>query len=332
MLSLPYSPGEWEDDARPLRGPRRHSDRCIVARPATTWHEACRVLSTLAGGQWRPKDSGLVWSMGRQVLWVVAPHALESVEAARCVAMPWVDDPGWSIGSVSRGLLAALGEGQPAANSDHHLWQDASIGLRVCRPCIAQEGTIYDASAYYYSIMRRLPSLTCLPLADGKCSWFRQTRSEAVLRNAIMDAIGTHKLLRNAVWGSMVGSTTPGPYYHRGELRTGFAMKGKFRPSGEMLARAAYELTLMVAYEVDSVYTHTDCVTSIGGLYPSIWEANGYSFREHYSGYTHINNCCSVKCGPHESKLYDPIDYVQQTIELPSLPRHLYGRGWAFAA
>lgn len=330
-MILPREPGS-DDDGGPLLCVHHVAEDFATAVPVDGWESAAEGYSRLAGGQWHFNPAGLTWKNGPRTLWVRHPDSLADILAARAVCDDLGVTAGWSVGRCARSLLTWIGDPQPCPYSLDFMHDEAGTGFRCLRPGRYEDVTVWDARAYYFTLFSRLPSLRCSPGIDGSVSWHAMTRDEKARRSELQGRIAGVKPLRNAVWGAALGSSSWRYFYFRGTRKPFGPRRGPFHPAALCLARSAWELTRATAEEVASVYSHTDCVTSIDGAYPSLWDAAGFEVAVKLSGPAVLNHLQSWKIGPLPSKFYSEGDIWTDPIPIAPRPTLLYGRGWAYGS
>jgi hypothetical protein len=330
-LELPREPGE-DESAELLQRAHRVADDCLVASCEMGWEDAAREYSKRAGGQWHFNAVGLTWKMGTRTLWVRDHSSMADILASRLVCDDLGVEAGWSVGRCARSLLSWIGEPQPTWGSYDHIHDQAGTGFRCIRPGRYEDVTVWDARQYYYRLFTRLPSLRCSPGTDGSVTWFRMLRDELARRRDLESRIADVKPLRNALWGAALGSSQWRYFYHRGQRKPFGPRRGPFHLAALCLARGAWELTRDAAEEVESIYSHTDCVTSLGGLYPSVWDRAGIEVAVKLAGPADLRHLQSWRIGPQPSKLYDPCGLWEEPIAIAPAPPVRYGLGWAYEA
>ena len=142
----------------------------------------------------------------------------------------------------------------------------------------------WDVSAFYYSLIAKMPSPLVSILPD-RAVWQLVEPEQLDRWQRSITAIGDHKALRNALWGKMCGSRDkekrelsfsanfPGGLVAPPRL-------GNLRLSGLLIARIGHELTQRQALEGNAVWSHTDAVIMPYGVEPSVWRNAGLTVRQ----------------------------------------------------
>lgn len=299
--------------------------------------------------------SGLVWINGAGgphgviVRACNVPKVLESRRAAAAVLGGSEGLP-WSIGGNARALLRWTGVSQPYSPSCERLLQDHAAlhdgeyrpipyGYHVCSPGVYDHCTHHDVSAYYYSMLCRVPSLRVASVTSRRIAWGGMTDQERERWYAVKDAVGACKPLRNCIAGVAAGSVRnilerPSYGFCR---RKGVAGVKKFplpnrpgplRALGLLLVRSGVELTMQESAAGDCVYSNVDCVILRGDRAAKVWEGHGFSVTNEHRGPTEICQRGAWKCGVRETVPYmegrrDPLPVAPKL-----LPATIYSGMW----
>lgn len=299
-----------------------------TAFPTRSWADVARWYSLRLGGQWWPKETGVTWCLGRKVQWMVEPRQVQAIVGAREIVQSFGLDCGYSVGSAARVLLRHCGDPQYHYKNSLLLTRDTGDAYVECAPGLYPDATLYDCKSYYYTILRRLPTWRLSVTLAGKLQFHDNYPGEEDRRNAVLDAVGTHKLLRNALVGCMVGRQGGSPYYYRGKLLRHRGGPGLFRGAGLLVRRVAWELAQRASIETDSRLSNTDCVVTAPGQYPGVWDDYGLVVERRYEGDADI--CCPViyKVGPHETTWYQRGSRFRQASPRPAIPTLSYVDTW----
>lgn len=311
--------------------PHEVAEGLWACRALEGWPRLAQELSHTNPGQWHPKPKGLTWQVSRRAAWIVDPAMVRTILDAVCIVKGIGLTCGYSIGSAARALLKWIGPGQPDLSCADALFEDAEVGYHDCRPCTFPHGILWDVSSCYYRIWCRLPSLRCYVVPGEGVRWLGMERAELRRREQVADLVAAHKGLRNALYGCMLGAQAGRTYYHRGEARRAPRMPGLFRSGGLVIARAAWEVCRDGSEEVDSVYSNTDCVLSLDGAYPSIWESYGLDVTIKGEGPGEVCARGVYVCGEATTEWYGPGGLYREPVDRAPPPTTRYARGWLAA-
>lgn len=267
-----------------VRGVAPLHDDCVVASPTDGWGRVARRWSELVGGQVWCGDHGLTWAYGSKCRWVQEESMLPAIRASRFVCEALGTSGGWSIGSCARSLLKLIAPTQRFVGSGNLLMQNIPYGYHDCIPGHYDDAMLVDCCQCYYMLWSRLKSVYLDVERSGRLLWRKMLRSEEDAYQRVTSAVVACKPLRNALVGCSLGAIEPRQYYHAGVAKLLKGQRGPFRPAAQLIYRTAYELCLDASYEVDSIYSATDSVTSIDGRYPTSWERYGLATRIQASG------------------------------------------------
>lgn len=277
---------------------------------------------------WLPSNRGVTWRNGRQTVWIMAPEAVSGVLEARQVATQLGVDAGWSVGSVASHLLRWVGPPKSSYKDRLHLAKGVKYSHIHAIPGEYPNCQHYDVSAYYYTLLGTLPCIDPEILGNGRILWPLMYDGLADRWSQVYAAIKDNKWLRNALVGCMVGRTAGRPYYFRGERRQMRGDPGPFATAGQLVVRAAFEITQIAARETDAVWSHTDAVIARDGLYPRIWTDLGFRIRKEGSGETDICNAIIYRCGLDATAYYKAGSRFLEETPLPDLAPILYHTQW----
>lgn len=292
------------------------------------WNRFCKWGSSHLPGQWWPKETGCTWQVGRRCAWFnevsMIGRILDAVECARSFGL----EPGWSIGSAARCLLRWIGKSQRPLTSDLALLHDTGRSYQDCRPGVYDGATLYDAAGYYFGLWTRLPCLRVHVHSSGRLLWHHEPAQETRRRWDVADAVKERKLLRNAIVGCSTGKAAGTRFWHRGVCKTIRFGPGLFRASGLLVCRTGWELTHRASLETDSVYSNVDCVVSLDGLYPQVWDDYGVAHEAKARGHAVICNPICYKVGHRETKWYTRGSRLRETLVRPGLTPYQWCDQW----
>lgn len=296
--------------------------------------EYARTLSKHLGGTFYVGRGFLTWACGGKSIVVLEDAAFwRNISPARDIVQKIKgEEPNhWTIGSLARELLDWLGP----ANSQESCYARSMLEAEQCwryyrcEPCELQEATMYDLDSYFYNLLNKAP--TPNPLITKKRLFWLDPRDdqEAERFQAIKDGVRPHKLLRNAVVGSMVGGSTV-TCFCKGKLRRQPTPKGIRQELGITILRTAYELTQLEAEISNAVYSNVDSIIIEGNAEPKVWPLAGLPFKCAGEGYADVWGIGKYKIGEKETAYYKLGGGHRQQIHTPKVET-LY-HGWVFAA
>jgi hypothetical protein len=292
------------------------------------WARACQSMSLLGGGQWWPKETGLTWCMGRRHIWVVEPSQVPGILAARAIVTALGLECGYSIGSAARALLRFVGPAQYHYKSSLALTAETGDAYIECHPGQYLNSCLYDCKSYYYSLLRRLPTWRVTVRSSGGLRLHGTFSGEDDRRVVVLDRVCSHKLLRNALIGCMVGRQTGSPYYHKGDRKLHRGGPGLFRGAGLLIRRTAWELTRRASVQTDSKLSNTDCVLSQDGLYPEEWDRYGLVVEQRLEGDAEVCAPTIYRVGSHLTVWYGKGSRFMDAQPRPALPSREYVDEW----
>ena len=288
------------------------------------------------------ENAGMRWSMGNMVAGILLPVAvipgIREAQAIVSQVIPAYHRPldAWTNGSnarqlvryvlekaipneLSRGsarkLLIPLGAEDLLTPTD----LGEEVGERAyqyhdCKPGEYPSIIMYDAEAFYFNLICRLkclrldvypPNTRFNTLSKPVISWGGWQGSEYERWRDVLGHIGETKLLRNALWGVLLGSSNPRAIYtsaskkaHRKKLydirlggeywvdvpaspkgrvrrETVVYTGGMARGAGLLVGRGGAEVCSEASWEVSSVYSTLDSVSVIDGGVPKTWDKLG---------------------------------------------------------
>lgn len=318
------------------------------------WAGAARELAAILPGQLMPSVSktGVHWQLGRADAGnLVDPGLLPSLYSSQDIVQRLI--PGsavkWSHGGNARILLDYVGEpetdGKRSPAYADILLDGITYGYHECKPGSYQFASHYDVTAYYYTMLKMMPSIRLLVLPDGII--FRPMPDAEMDRwKQVLSCVAGSKSLRNTLAGVMAGSTAKKDdgelnlrvYYYRdkshppgpGEdwpvienYRLGAA--GPFRAAGLLCVRTGYEKTLQESRQNNTIYANIDSVIVTGSRVPH-WETFGFTTKCEYAGSAHIIGRGSWRVGKHETKIYTRDNTALEPTDRPvSDPAIQYG-------
>ena len=335
--------------------PEKVAPNCTLAKAdGIGWPGVARELASLLPGQLMPSASktGVHWQLGRAdagnvIEPVLYPSLLSSQALVRRILPGSVGK--WSHGGSARQLLDYVGDpetdGNRAPAYADILLEGITYGYHECTPGVYQFASHYDVSAYYFTMLKMLPSIRVLVLPDGLV--FRpMEKGEFEKWRLILDTVAENKSLRNTLAGVMAGATARKddgelnlkPYYYRdpskkpgpGEdwpvienFRLGAA--GPFRAAGLLCVRTGYEKTLQECRQSNTIYANIDSVIVVGERNPH-WEGLGFSVKCEYTGSAHIVGRGIWRVGRHETKIYTCDNATAEPTQRPGRdPDTLFG-------
>jgi hypothetical protein len=324
-------PDVWTDlgGADPIQALLEVSPGLSLATPESNWDRVAEWASRSTGGMWMPSTRGVTWRNGRKTWWIAHPSCLAGIMEAREVAASLGVECGWSVGSVASALLRWVGPPKDSMRDRLRLTEGVTYQYIACEPGTYPDCQHYDVSAYYYTLLGRLPSLRPLVLSTGRLLWQHIDSAQADRWAKVYQAIGPCKYLRNALVGCMIGRQRDRPYYFRGERKLMKGDPGPFSTAAWCVVRAGFEITQEAAEETDAVWAHTDAVIAKEGLYPAVWDRLGLKVRTEGSGPTEICTAITYKCGGDESAYYKRGSRFAEASPKPPKPPILYYPQWA---
>lgn len=223
---------------------------------AAGWAALARELVIGLGGQARiTAKRGISWQAGQVVHgYLLEPGIIPDIQQAQAAISPIA--PGasayWSMGKLARLCLEYAGGGTSKTgyycNSAERLLDGIDYGYQEVKPGEFQNCRYFDVSGYYYSILKRLPTLK-LRLCGDRILWPCDTTGDAERWQEVLSIIAPHKALRNTLAGSAAGSRKATGFWKwnkitgRGEWQPLGAMPGPARTAGLLVVRTGWEWT-----------------------------------------------------------------------------------------
>ncbi len=300
----------------------------VAVAGAVRFDQVARDLSQVNGGMWHYRSAGLSWVNGSQRWYCCHEGALPTLFEARAVCGALGLVPGWSLGSCATALLRYVGPGDCAPWTPRPLRLGCPWAYLRCRPGTCDDATLYDVTAYYYSLARRLPCLRAYPGLDGCLRWGGWQKGEEGRWRAVIDAVGPAKGLRNALVGCAVGSPAGRPCYFRGALRRVKLPPGPFGTAFLLVVRSGAELTWRAARESEALWAHTDAVLCPRGNAPAAWGAAGLEVRAVARGEAEVCSLTVYRCGLKCTRWYKAGSRVQVPEPEPAVPLVWWHRQW----
>ena len=335
--------------------PLKVAPNCTVGNAAGIgWSGVARELAGILPGQLMPSVSktGVHWQLGRADAGnLIEPGLLPSLYSSQAITRRILPDAPikWSHGGMARQLLDFVGDpetdGKRSPAYADILLDGITYGYHECIPGAYQFASHYDVSAYYFTMLKRLPSIRLLVLPDGII--FRpMPDAEKDRWNLVLSTVAGSKSLRNTLAGVMAGSTAKKddgelnlrPYYYRDKSRPPgpgedwgvienyrLGAPGPFRAAGLLCVRTGYEKTLQESRQNCTIYANIDSVIVTGYRVPH-WETFGFTTKCDYAGSAHIIGRGSWRVGKHETKIYTRDNTELEPTNRPAQdPAILYG-------
>jgi hypothetical protein len=306
-----------------------YSDGLSVLKPKHGWGVFARDCSEILGGQWHPKPRGCTWQMGNKSHWFCAPSEVTTILEARLACSQLGLECGWSVGSAARAMLLSVGTPQKWVEQGDAFLGESCFGYHECHPGLYEGATLYDIKACYFHLLSRLPSLRVFLRRGERPIFLRWSKAEALRWQNVLAICGPQKVLRNALYGCALGRSAGSWSFHKGQRIWLPSLPGPFRAAALCVARAAWETCYLAAVEVDAVYSNTDCVIALAGLYPSCWERFGYLVNEVASGQADIHAPSVYRVGLRKTFWYSEGQLLRETVVRPERPSLLYHQALA---
>lgn len=320
-------------------GPRAYS-----ATPTLPGTNLCYELASRLPGQLWPGSQGISWVCGgkgphgRLVAPEHVPAIIEAQDTCRTIC-PLPDMP-WSVGRLSRAIMAWVG---PADR------KGAPEALKIepyhdCAPGRYEgEWSMYDASAYYYTLACRAKHPYPAISKSGRVLWPKCDPDVKARWHDMLPAIGGCKLLRNSLVGAAMGGSGkrvvwmsgPGdpssPFFladKAAHMRVLRLSSGPWRSLGLLVLRSGYEIAREASVEVQSVYTATDCVVTTCPGPPNIWGRLGITGTLRAKGEADIIRLGSWKVGPRATLPYQNEPHKAVVVPYAPVPPVEVYRQW----
>lgn len=280
------------------------------------WSAVARECADRHGGTHLPLNAGLRYGMGSQLGGLIYdreywPLVLTAREITRALVGP--DELPVTVGGcIKKCLLNVTPARFPEKNAERLLIYDTCVladnGLPYqyhdCLPGKYPNLVQWDCTGFYYQLLCRLPSLKLTVFADG-LHFDPWTPEEAAKWRDLLQAVAGHKTLRNAVYGTSLGTdaasrrnvyhkdthpflrewpdelrlkkkrwrytSEPNPNFGKVKASPMSLGPGPFRPAAQLIARTGYELCCAESHACNSVYSTVDSVTVRPGDKPHIW-------------------------------------------------------------
>lgn len=291
---------------------------------AAAYELACR----LPGQLW-PSDSGVSWVCGRGGPHglLVNPDTLPGVTDAQrqlaqlgCIpALPW------TRGRLCRAALSWVADIKSLPVASEHIMEGIPWGYHSCTPGNYQNVAMFDVRAYYYGLLRWLPSLRVAVNRRLEIEWLPMSDLERDRWEYLLQIAGSDKLLRNSLAGCAMGGKGSRMIYQRGPGKQtwpdGSAVRHfdpnagahrvsmrlpatPWRAAGLVLVRAGAEMAMIAASETGSVYTTVDSVVTRTGGAPTVWKSKGFAVELKASGDADIRRRGSWRVGNLQTPTY----------------------------
>lgn len=268
------------------------------------WAWIAHFLSHYWGGWLIHRHNGVSWLCGRRRGYLISPETVEPLRQARATAELLGIEPGWSFGSIANGLLKTLNVKDWPAKGIAERFPDRVFGHQHATPCRLEYGCLFDIKACYYNLLWRLPGLFPFLCYDKLCwAW---TDDEVMERwHTILGAVKPIKPLRNAIWGTMLGSSEGRWAFHRGQRKRYWTKSGPFRPAGLLIGRTAWELCRTAAEQTESIHSYTDSILCHTEAEPTVWADCGLDYELRNQGPSHVLGPGRYRIGDKATCLYD---------------------------
>lgn len=256
---------------------------------------------------------GIKWSMGNMtggvlIMREILPGIKLSQAVVKGVITAKKSPPeAWTKGGNARTLIRYALDGPISgggdaeelleyAKDDGQDMGDKRYQYHDCIPGHYPVATMWDLEAFFFTLISRLP---CLRLSiytgsrnrsDPVIDFGEWQGKEAGRWKEVTGQIAQTKILRNAVWGVLLGSNSSKITYSSSP-KTGFAegfVRQRFqsysggglaRAAGLLVARSGAEICARGAGETNSIYSTMDAVTAIAGELPVYWDSLGLPYR-----------------------------------------------------
>jgi len=313
-----------------LTGVEEIGERAYKAYAPHGWGAAARTVAEQGlGGQVQPGRAGLRWGCGRvrggnvldareqNLLAVTGGYAkggtyiIGARDVIRGIGGAEAIADVWSVGAAARYLWKFINAGQVSGYSHiqsrgalEHLFpvidaetlERAPMGHHDCAPGIYPNAALWDVSSYYGSLLRRVADLPgaglspYVPPGAGSIDWGVWHDGERErLRDAMIE-VWEARTLRNAMWGTALGSYKP-IWYWGYDFETRTAVKKKFTPGpgphralALLICRTAQDLCAAQSEIIGSAYSTVDSVLSVDGRAPALWQEYGLTVSVRHSG------------------------------------------------
>lgn len=304
-------------------------DGNVSATERLSWNTVARELSERLGGMFHVQHNGVRWQMGRLNFYIVQHEGREELDRVRQLVRNFTGlEAGYSYGSCASKLLSwSLIKCKPRP-STLDAFRDERIGFRMHTAGQYSFGAHYDAKACYFQLIKRLESPRLSVDKRGRIEFHPLLADENQKWREVISLVEGEKLLRNSMWGTMLGSSTKKFYFFQGEEKLGGAYLGSHWAAASLVGRTAYELTRQVAIETEAVYAHTDGVIVSRETKPELWDKYGIEYRLDAYGDTHILHTWNWKCGDKCTKHYDRRGRPAQDIPIAPAPEIIFYPKW----
>jgi hypothetical protein len=310
------------------------SDNCYETTCTMTWRVVAKEASLRSGGCWHPYLGGLRWQNGNKAFYLIKRNDKRSTPVSDLMRYRNIVEEvtglsaGWSAGSCATKLLQWAFDKHEADPDDKTIINGGFIGYHECTPDHYDHASMYDAKSCYYQLIKRLPSPKAGITRDGKLRFDPMRPDEKSKWSEVIAIVEEEKLLRNSLWGVMLGCNTPKTHYHKGECKEDACYFGHSFAAAALVARSAWELCRDAAEETDAVYAQTDGIIVAGNKYPTIWDSVGLIWSLKHSGKAHTVHQHNYKIGDHQTEFYSESDYFKEYNPRAPRPERLYYREW----
>ncbi len=146
---------------------------------------------------------------------------------------------------------------------------------------------MHDMKACYWNMLSRAESPRAVMRPGGKVVWLHRDGECAKLK-MLSHWVQSDKRLRNSLVGAMVGSSRERVAVSKGEFIAWHNGPGPWQELGSLIARSAYELTLLETQRAKGAYANVDCVISA--------DDRATVFGDHGMPYTTIEGEADIQC------------------------------------
>lgn len=300
-----------------------------TAEPTNGWHSLCRRASESANGQWHPSPTGLRWQNGPYSTHCIHPEKYEEINRVCRLAEKFTGERvGMSYGSAARACLKFAFPQHSKKNRDDVLLEGGKIGYHECKPGKWAYGINFDIKGCYYQLIKRLASPRAGIGWNGDIDFVHLNREENSKWRDVLTFIETEKMLRNSLWGAMLGSLEPRWYFHDGEWERGIAYEGHSYGAAALVARSAWEVCRQAAQDTDAVYAQTDGIIVTSGIMPNYWNRLGLVYEPRAAGETYVHGQHRWRVGGKATKWFTKRAIWHEPVARAAQPERHYHFEW----
>lgn len=300
-----------------------------VTLPTLTWGHMALNCSRNNNGVFHPNHHSVRWQLGRNNHYILASDGVEETLRIRELAKKVTgQEVGYSYGAAARALIKwALLPLEPNER-DPLMLKGGFVGYHQCKAGRYKNMVHYDASACYFQLISRLESPRLYLNRDLELIFCPMLPHERSKWNEVLEITRGEKLLRNSIWGAMLGGSNSRVSFHKGERKMSGAYYGTHYAAAALVARSAWELCRAACVDTGAVYAQTDGIICQKDQFPMWWDKIGIEYSVKAYGTAHIIRQHCWKCGSKKTKWYESDDNFPEDSPMPDSPQRYFHFDW----